>query len=175
MFFLMSLTACGSAAPPPTADIVLHPSLVFSTDGAPATGATAALSASLDRTWTQQAWPGTNVTISFTTSPNGQHCVAYQLDSSKDASQRCVNSQSTLVAVQGVITDADGNVYTLIVGRSLNQQITAVSIEMSGGASQPIDVINDAFMLSLPGQHPALRAVPVDQYGNLVGALFTFQ
>ncbi len=170
---LASFTACGASSPPPTADVVLHPSLVFSVDG---TTAPVASYAPLDRTWNQQAWPGRTVTITFTTNPNGLHCVAYHLDSSGEAAvQRCIDSRSTLVAVQGIETDTDGKVYTLIVGRALSDQITAVSLELPGGASQPTDVINGAFVLTLPGQHLALRGVPVDQYGNLVGALFTFQ
>jgi hypothetical protein len=172
IFLLAGLSACGGASPQPTADVVLHPSLVFSSDS---TTLAATSPAPLDRTWSQQAWPGKNVTINFLTNANGQRCVAYHLDSSSEAdAQRCVGSQSTLVAVQRLETDADGKVYTLIVGRVLNDRITAVSLEMVGGASQPIDVIDDSFVLNLPGQHLALRAVPVDQYGNLVGALYTF-
>src|SRR5258708_13682674 len=164
---LASFTACGASSPPPTADVVLHPSLVFSVDGT---------TAPLDRTWNQQAWPGRTVTITFMTNPNGLRCVAYHLDSSGEAPvQRSIDISTTLVAVQGVETDTDGKVYTLIVGRALSDQITAVSLELPGGASQPTDVINGAFVLALPGQHLALRGVPVDQYGNLVGTLFTFQ
>src|ERR1700690_2288342 len=55
MFLFASLSACGGSSPPPAADVVLHPSLVFS---GVATAPGAASGTSSDRTWSQQAFPG---------------------------------------------------------------------------------------------------------------------
>ncbi len=120
------------------------------------------------------------MTVTLQHSPDGNLCLGYQLASATKATsilrQRCVApGAGTLIAVQGVEASPDGKMYTIIVGEALSSQITAVSFEFADGGNTPADVQPDgSFMVSLPGQRKAIHAIPVDQYGNLVGPIFAF-
>ena len=179
------LSACSGTTAAPTVAALPKPSLVFdanqSSGAAPTEVRTNSNVASAgdfaDGTFTQQAFPGTSITLSYDHDKTGNICVSYQLAASQSAlHQRCIApGVGTLIAVQGVENSSDGKVYTIVVGRVLAAQITAVSLEFSDGGNTPADVqSNGNFAVVLGGQRKAIHAVPVDQYGNLVGPIFAF-
>ncbi len=99
-------------------------------------------------------------------------CIRYIFRSKVVA--RCGSPGQTLVAVSGLELAADNVQHTIISGRIIDERITAVSLEMQDGSSLPMDVNERGFVVILSDGRKPLRAVPVDQFGNLVGTQFNF-
>jgi hypothetical protein len=127
-----------------------------------------------ERIWKKAAVGQNNAIITFYGGPGNNTCIRYQLDTANSTPAEKCTTASNLVAVQGVVTDSAGKQYTIITGRILNNQITAVSLEISGGSNTPAEVDDGGFVVVLPLKQQAIRAVPIDQYGNLVGQIFAF-
>jgi hypothetical protein len=166
----MTITAvagCGATSPQPTAVGIPPTSVVLPTgNAAPTVPAT--------RIWKKQPVGNSSVTITFYTGSNGRPCVRFQLDTGNNAPVEKCAAANNLVAVQGVTPDSGGKMYTVIVGRALSDQITAVSLEMANGTNMPAEISDGGFAVVLAGQQKAIRAVPIDQYGNLVGRIYAF-
>ena len=79
-----------------------------------------------------------------------------------------------MAVLTGVIETADKVQWTIVAGRALDPQITAVSVEFADGTSQPSDVASGGFVLTVQGKHPARDVVPINAIGNLVGGKITF-
>jgi hypothetical protein len=126
-----------------------------------------------EQTWIEQPLGADALTVTFFTDASGSPCLRYVVNA-RSSSACAPSKRSTLAALQGVETDSSGTVYSIIAGRTLSDQITAVSIEFSDGDNSPAQVEDGGFLVILPGKRSALRAVPIDQYGNLVGDKFTF-
>ncbi len=125
------------------------------------------------RTWAERPFGADKVAITFYADPNGSKCLRYTIGSRSNAA--CASSRrSTLLALQGIEADSAGTVYSIIVGRTFSDQITAVSFEFTDGSNTPAEVDDGGFLVILPGQRTAIWAIPIDQYGNLVGDKFTF-
>jgi hypothetical protein len=179
-----SLAACGSTSAVPTVAALPKPSLVFDTmqaiqnPGAASTTASAPAAIQFtEGTYPRQLVPGMGITVAYKKDASGNLCISYQLAvTNSTLHQRCATPNAgTLIAVQGVENSTDAKVYTIVVGQALSAQITAVSLEFADGGNTPADVqANGSFTALLSGQRQAIHAVPVDQYGNLVGSIFVF-
>jgi hypothetical protein len=135
-----------------------------------------------DRLLLEQPLGADKLALTFYADPDGRPCLRYAVSPRSDfqpVSACAASAQTTLVALQGIGTDTLGAAYSIVAGRVLDERITAVSIEFSDGDNTPAEVKNagsDAgFVVILPGKHAAVRAIPIDQYGNLVGSKFTFR
>jgi len=97
-------------------------------------------------------------------------CVRYLIDKA-DAKpvERCASGNAAVIPLQGTETDSAGQVYTVIAGRLLSDQISVVVVELERGESQIAEVADMGFLVAIPGQRRAVALVPVDQFGNLVG------
>jgi hypothetical protein len=122
------------------------------------------------------------LTLALYADSAGLRCVRYTIDARRDfqpVSACATSARATLVAVRGIETDSLGASYSIVAGRVLDARITAVSIEFSDGSNTPAEVqaAGDdlGFAVILPGRYTAIRAIPIDQYGNLVGDKFTFR
>ncbi len=126
-----------------------------------------------DRSWAELSFGVDKAVITFYTDPGGSKCVRYTIGSRSNAA--CATSaRSTLLALQGIEADSAGSVYSIITGRAFTDRITAVSLEFTDGGNVPADVTDGGFVVVLPGKRTAIWAIPIDQYGNLVGDRFTF-
>jgi hypothetical protein len=191
-----AITACTPAALPtrvplPTFSGVLDaPTSIQITDQPALTPIASAASATpsvlplpeADRLLLEQPLGAGKLTITFYADSAGRQCLRYTISARSDfqpVSQCATSARATLVALQGIETDTQGAVYSIVAGRVLDERITAVSIEFSDGGNTPAEVKNagnDAgFIVVWPGKHAAIRAIPIDQYGNLVGAKYTFR
>jgi hypothetical protein len=135
-----------------------------------------------DRLPLEQPFGADTLAIAFYTDSGGRPCLRYTINARRDflpVSNCATSARATLVAVQGIEADAQGAVYSIIAGRALDERITAVSIEFADGDNTPAEVKDTGdsagFIVVLPGEHVALRAIPIDQYGNLVGDKYTFR
>ncbi len=121
------------------------------------------------------------MTVTFYSESDGRLCLRYDFKNAPRSSSpariaaSCAASpRASLVALQGLETDAAGATYSITVGRTLSDKVTVVTVEFSNGESLPVQVDEGGFIVVLPGRRGALRAIPIDQYGNLVGERFTF-
>lgn len=162
---MMAVAGCGAFSPPPT-EVGVIPTIAVLPTVVPTVPST--------RVWKKQPVGNSNVTVTFYTAPDGNPCIRYHLDTANSTPIEKCTATNNLVAVQGVAPDSLGKTYTIIVGRILSDQITAVSLEMSNGTNTPAQVSDGGFAVILPDQQKAVRAVPIDQYGNLVGRIFAF-
>jgi hypothetical protein len=159
---ITAVAGCGTASPQPTVI------------GQPPTSAILPTGTVATRLWKKQPVGNSSATITFYTGSSGSPCIRYQLDTRNNTPVEKCATTNNLVAVQGVSPDSLGKMYTVIVGRILSDQITAVSLEMSNGSNMPAQISDGGFAVVLAGQQKAVRAVPIDQYGNLVGRIFAF-
>ena len=86
----------------------------------------------------------------------------------------CASGTQTMAILASVIETADKVNWTVVAGRALDSQITAVSVEFTDGTSQPADVANGGFVMVVQGKHPARDVVPINAIGNLVGGKLSF-
>ncbi len=185
-WIVLTVAACSTLPPPvsgtralPTYSGVLTSPTPATSMPTPAAGhmtATAAVTSSFsdsEAVWAERAIGADKVTVTFYSDPDGSKCLRYTLGAHVQSA--CADTpRATLVAVQGAEADSSGTVYSIIAGRALVDRITAVSIEFADGDNTPTEVNDGGFLITLPGRRVAIRAVPIDQYGNLVGDKFTF-
>ncbi len=138
----------------------------------PAASANATFPPEANRVWQQVPIGPEQVAILFYSDATGSRCVRSIFRS--QVTSKCATAGQTLVAVTGVEQAADAKMYTIIAGRVLTSAITAVSVEMADGSNQPAQVSDEGFAVVLSGTLKAVRAIPVDQHGNLVGSMFSF-
>ncbi len=134
-------------------------------------GATAppqALPLAADGLWQKMPLGPEFVAIVFFHNPpqNGAPCISYVFRTT--LVQHCAANNQPIVLVAGTIQTADGKQHTVLAGRSLNGQVSGVSIEFVDGTFQSMGISAGGFALVLDGIHKPLDVVPVDQYGNLV-------
>lgn len=144
------------------------------TAGATATATTDSLpTREPDRIWLQQSFGMQGkITVSFTSNLDGNPCIRYTVSTPVE---RCTfREHPTLIAAQSTEKDREGNVYMIIVGRVFDPRVSVISLELGPDSNLPTQISDGGFIVIFPGQHPALRAVPIDQYGNLVGEMFSF-
>ncbi len=190
VFFVTTILVVGCAQQPtlPTAaslpsDTPALPTFTVATTGSTATSpidAAATENATPtdepDRTWGKLPFGRDKLTVSFYTDNAGDPCVRYLADlPGATGKAKCTpQAHPSIVAVQGSETDSKGAAYTIIVGRVFSDRVTAVSIEFADGTNTPAEISDRGFALVLPGSHQAIRAIPIDQYGNLAGEKFAF-
>lgn len=131
-----------------------------------------ALPLAADGLWKTSPIGPEQVTIMFFKDANGSGCIRYIFRST--IVPHCAVSGQPLALVAGTIQTADGKQHTLAAGRSLNGQVSGVSIEFTDGTFQSIGLSAGGFALILDGIHKPLDVVPVDQYGNLIGGKVLF-
>jgi hypothetical protein len=127
-----------------------------------------------NQTWAERPFGTDKIVIAFYTDPNGILCVRYTIGAKSNTNCSPIN-RSTLVAVQGIEADSAGSVYSIVTGRTFTDKITAVSVEFTDGGNIPTAVEDGGFLVIVPGKRTAIWAIPIDQYGNLVGDKFTFK
>lgn len=81
----------------------------------------------------------------------------------------CAEPSAAAVVVQGVVQSADGALYTIIVVRAVQPEVSVVVIELRNGESYPLEIEDGGALLILPELQQAWQAVPIDVFGNLVG------
>jgi hypothetical protein len=130
-----------------------------------------------DQLWKEQPMGADILTVTFYTDASQNRCLRFAVKGrAEPAISGCSSSRTaTLLAVQGVKTDSTGAIFSVIVGRTFSDQITAVSLELADGGNTPAGVTDRGFAVVLPGKRTAIRAIPIDQYGNLVGDKFAFK
>lgn len=130
-----------------------------------------------DQLWKEQPMGADILAVTFYTDTSQNRCLRFAVKGrAEPAISACSSSKTaTLLAVQGVETDSAGTVFSVIVGRTFSDQITAVSLELADGGNTPAEVTDRGFAVVLPGKRTAIRAIPIDQYGNLVGDKFVFK
>jgi len=109
------------------------------------------------------------VAVMFFQDKNGRRCARYIYRNK--VLERCPQSGQSIVTVAGIEVAADAKPYTIIAGRALDRRVTVVTIEFQDGSSEPIPVVDGGYLAVESGIKPVKRAVPVDQFGNLVGAV----
>ncbi|MHB8625570.1 MAG: hypothetical protein ACYDBJ_25235 [Aggregatilineales bacterium] len=166
-----------SGATPNPSSVGQAPTPIVPPTAAPPTriGATAppqALPLAADGLWRTSPVGPEQVTIMFFKDSSGNGCIRYIFRST--IVPHCSVSGQPLALVAGTIQTADGKQHTLAAGRSLNGQVSGVSIEFADGTFQSMGISAGGFALILDGIHKPLDVVPVDQYGNLVGGKVPF-
>jgi hypothetical protein len=128
-----------------------------------------------DRLWGERPL-GKNTVGLYLYGVNGRRCLRYLADvHTAQVHTICETAAGqSMIATSSIETDSTGSAFTVIAGRVLNARITAVSVEILGGSTVPVVVQDEAFIAVQPGSLTPLRAVPIDEHGNLVGNLFTF-
>jgi hypothetical protein len=173
-------TFSGAVDAPPSTAISDQPGPMVSTDtaGDPSSGPLS----EVDPLPLEQPFGADWLTLTFYADSTGRRCLLYTITARsgfQPVSACATTARATLIAVQGIETDSLGASYSIVAGRVLDARITAVSIEFSDGSNTPagVQAAGDdlGFVVILPGQLTAIRAIPIDQYGNLVGDKFTFR
>ncbi|HVO42145.1 MAG TPA: hypothetical protein VMT34_05970 [Aggregatilineales bacterium] len=128
-----------------------------------------------DRLWGERPMGASSVGL-FLYQQGSKRCLRYLANvHNAQVHSVCETSpQQTLIATANTEHDSANAVFTVIAGRAINTRITAVSIEMLGGDSNPAVVQDEGFLVVLPGSQSPTRAVPIDEHGNLVGNMFNF-
>jgi hypothetical protein len=176
---LAGIVAACASAPPATIPAIPTFSGGTSSPPAPPTStplvSTAAPTrADFDRTWAEQPFGADKVVVTFYADANGGPCVRYTIGARSNAN--CLPSKvGTLLAVQGIEADSTGSEYSIVAGRTFTDKITAVSLEFTDNGNTHAEVNDGGFIVIMEGKRTALWAIPIDQYGNLVGDKFTFK
>jgi hypothetical protein len=160
LILFLVLCSCSTAAAPSATELPTFSAGQNNSDNS-AIPATATLA---ERVWATKPFGADQVAIVFS-EPN---CVGYQFGNNP-VNSNCTGG-GTVVAVQAIAADSTGQQYTLIAGRTLSDKITVVAIELDRAENMPIPVTDSGFTLVLPGTRRAIALVPIDQFGNLVGA-----
>jgi hypothetical protein len=124
-----------------------------------------------DGLWKQQPVGPETVAVMFF-HQNGAGCIRYIFRAT--VVPRCAAGTQTMAVLTGMVQTADKVQWTIIAGRSLDPQITAVSVELADGSSQPADVTTGGFVIALQGVHQPRDVVPINAIGNLVGGKIGF-
>lgn len=86
---------------------------------------------------------------------------------------------SLVVAMGTAIMKRDGQPdapQLIIAGRAISPDVTTVALEFTERPPITVDVVNEGFIVILPDwEDKPLQAVPINQFGNLVGAIYKFQ
>ncbi len=130
-------------------------------------------SAEPNRQWAEQPFGTDRFAVTFYTDADGRPClrgIVVSRANDQPLTQCAGSARATLIVIPRVELDSQGSAYSLIAGRVLDTRITAVSLEFADGSNTPAEVQDGGFLVVLPGSHTAIRAVPIDQYGNLVGS-----
>jgi hypothetical protein len=129
-----------------------------------------------DRRWAEKPVGTDKVTVSFYGDNAGNPCIRYlaAMPGSRGVSKCAPQTDAALLGIQGNETDSAGTVYSIVTGRILKDKVTAVSIEFDDGSNAPAEIKDGGFILVQTGNHRAISAVPIDQFGNLVGGKYTF-
>ncbi|MFQ3536651.1 MAG: hypothetical protein SNJ58_12315 [Aggregatilineales bacterium] len=121
--------------------------------------------------WLEQSFGGGALAVYFY-SAEGVLCVRFLADlPAAQPVSACAAPQAAAVVVQGIVQGADAQPYTIIAVRALQPEVSVVVIELRGGESYPLEIVEGGALLILPQVRQAWQAAPIDAYGNLVGAL----
>lgn len=170
---LLVIPACGgqpasTADAPAVATTTVAPS---ATPESPAAGA-----AATDDIWLEQPFgPDGQLAVLFY-EDGTQSCVRFLVDASGATPQSACGdpAHAALAAVQAQQADGAGKQYTIVVGRVFKPATRVVAVEMDGGESFSVNVDGGGIILILEGERRAVRAVPIDEFGNLTGEIFRF-
>ncbi len=107
--------------------------------------------------------------------PDGVPCVRFLVETAgAEPHSRCAGAGAGVVAAFSVERDPTNARYLIVAGRALNPAIRTVVIVMRDGESFPVGVDAGGFILILPGERLPAQAVPIDEFGNTVGAIHSF-
>lgn len=163
---IVFLSACGASTPTPTATTMAIPATMApSPTTAPVT----------EREWLSQRFgQDDKLTIVFY-DMIGAKCLRYAINQ-REPKSVCADEggKDVMIATQSVEQDSTGAVYSIIVGRLLIAAPTVVTLEMTDGSNIPVQVDGDGILVILEGDRRANRAVPINQFGNLSGEIFSF-
>lgn len=130
--------------------------------------------------WLEQPFgESDSLAVLFYTAPDGSACVRFSV--SLPEAQPVSGCRSSgqvavaVVAVQGVRRTAQGETFTIVVGRVVDDKVRVVAFEMESGAPLAPEVDGGGVIAIVPGANRALQAVPIDEFGNTVGQIFKFR
>ncbi|CAG0961133.1 MAG: hypothetical protein IT322_07465 [Anaerolineae bacterium] len=165
---LLSVGCGGNNSPTPTASL---PTMAISPS---APSASAPPPAAEPLIWLEQPF-GTADTLAvlfYEDEITGIPCIRYMI---KAPVSRCATrGDASMVAVYGVEDDSNGQTFTVVAGRVLRPEVAVISVVFADGQSFPVTVAEGGIILLAPGQGKPLEAVPIDQFGNIVGEIFRF-
>jgi hypothetical protein len=171
---LSILSACGVQAAPPAGGVATTAPPAAVPSATPESPA--ARPAATDDIWLEQPFgPDGQLAVLFY-DEGGQACVRYLVDvAGATPGSACGNpARAALTAVQGQQTDGAGQMVTIVVGRVFKPATRVVAVEMDDGESFSVNVDGGGIILILEGERRAMRAVPIDEFGNLTGEIFRF-
>jgi hypothetical protein len=122
--------------------------------------------------WLEQPFGNQTLLIIFYEA-GGRPCLRYQLGAASANACQQTDSQS-LTALQTNLRSESGEMFQLVVGRTFNAEISTASVQFADATSQALSVDGAGFMVLLPGQTTARQIVPINAFGNMVGAIFKF-
>jgi hypothetical protein len=161
--------ACSPAAPSPAP---APPDPVASD---PRTGA--AEQDSDDRIWLEQPFgPDALLAVYFFADEAGALCLRFLVSTpgAIPVSGCGDPTREVMVAIQGRARDGAGSEMTIVTGRVFEARTRVVAIEMADGESFAVPVDEGGVILIAPGSRTAVQAVPIDEFGDLTGAVFRF-
>lgn len=177
---MMGMAACSTAPATPT----LTPSFALAevatpTDPPPTPSALPLPPAQSETVWLESPFgaEGRVAVLHYTAdgTPDGVPCVRFLVETTgAEPRSRCAGSGAGIVVVFSVERDPTNARYLIVAGRALNPAIRTVVIVMRDGESFPVSVDEGGFILILPGERVPAQAVPIDEFGNTVGAIYSF-
>lgn len=180
----LGLGGCGNASssaptPPPTLPLYVEDSTPVNLDATAIPVTEPPPTDAPDSVWLDQPFGGENSTdrlaVYFYTGPGDTPCVRYLVSTpGAKVVSGCTTKTGIMAIISGVEPARDGSLFTIITGRVLENKTVVVSFQMENGDTLPVSVDNGGIILILPGQRHALQAVPIDQFGNLTGNIYTF-
>lgn len=180
---VMGLAGCNliPAAPTQTPSVAIAETAIPAVAGTPPVASPLPPPAQPETVWVESPFgEGGRVAVLHYTAdgtPNGTPCVRFLVETAgAQPHSRCANAGSGagVVAVVSVERDPTNARFLIVAGRALNPAIRTVVIVMQDGESFPVSVDDGGFILILPGERLPMQAVPIDEFGNTIGAIYSF-
>lgn len=162
--------ACSPVAPSPA--VPVPPDPVASDPGIGPAGQVAG-----DHIWLEQPFgPDALLAVYFYADEAGALCLRFLVSTpgAIPVSGCGDPAREVMVAIQGRVRDGAGAEMTIVAGRVFEARTRVVAIEMADGESFAVPVDEGGMILIAPGSRTAVQAVPIDEFGDLTGAVFRF-
>jgi hypothetical protein len=170
VLWLLLLAACQT--PSPNLTSITPAQAATTTEVLPTFGPSNTALAPTETLWLEQPFGNQTLLIIFYEA-GGRPCLRYQLGAASANACQQTDAQS-LTALQTNLRSESGEAFQLVVGRAFNSEISTVSVQFADSTSQALSVDGAGFIVLLPGQTTARQIVPINAFGNMVGAIFKF-
>ena len=123
--------------------------------------------------WLEQPFGADKLAVLFYDESPDSRCVGYMVQATSTTA--CVSPASDVLAITwGIETDSDGNMFTIVAGRVFRAEVAVVSVVFADGESFPVTVDGGGIILLAPGARTPQEAVPINEFGNVVGKIYRF-